>query len=200
MNSLRPCAPIPDGGEVAPSTTLGGPRRSVRASESTFGQVQRLLLGTSLALAGVMAAEPDRAAKPPGPPAAVTWEKDIRPIFKAACFHCHGEEGKPKGGLDLRLARLTLKGGDSGPSVVPGKPAESELLEKIRSGAMPPEGKKLTPAQVSLVERWIAGGAKTLRAEPSSPEAVTFTEEDRTGICLNPPLRIAGISPRWRGC
>jgi mono/diheme cytochrome c family protein len=136
-----------------------------------------------------VATEPDRPNSPPTPPAAVSWEKDIRPLFKAACFHCHGEEEKPKGGLDLRLARLAIKGGDSGAGVVPGKPAESDVLDKIRSGAMPPEGKKLTPDQVRLVERWIAEGAKTLRPEPTSPDAVTFTEEERSFWAFQPVRR-----------
>ena len=54
-----------------------------------------------------------------------TFEKDIRPIFKAHCFECHGEGEKLKGGLDLRLRRLTLQGGDDGPVIVPGKPDRS---------------------------------------------------------------------------
>ena len=42
---------------------------------------------------------------PPRPAAGPTFERDIRPIFKAHCFHCHGGEGETKGGLDLRLRR-----------------------------------------------------------------------------------------------
>ena len=56
---------------------------------------------------------------------ALTFEKDIRPIFKTHCFHCHGEEGKTKGGLDLRLKRLLTKGGETGPAIVAGKPDSS---------------------------------------------------------------------------
>src|SRR5262249_26814876 len=52
-----------------------------------------------------------------GPPSS---ERDVRAILKAYCFQCHGEAAKPKGGLDLRLARLALRGGDSGPAIVPG--------------------------------------------------------------------------------
>ena len=53
--------------------------------------------------------------------ASLTFEKDIRPILKAHCFDCHGEGEKLKGGLDLRLRRLMLKGGDDGPVMVPGQ-------------------------------------------------------------------------------
>src|SRR6266540_2946781 len=53
--------------------------------------------------------------------ASSTFEKDIRPILKAHCFDCHGEGEKLNGGLDLRLRRLMLKGGDEGAVIVPGK-------------------------------------------------------------------------------
>src|SRR6516225_4179847 len=76
---------------------------------------------------------------------APTFEKDIRPILKAHCFDCHGEGDKLRGGLDLRLRRLMLKGGDEGPVIVPGKPEKSRLLKLVQSGEMPKRGKKLTP-------------------------------------------------------
>ena len=50
-------------------------------------------------LIGLTPASPARAADAP------TFEADVRPILKAHCFQCHGEEAKPKGGLDLRLVR-----------------------------------------------------------------------------------------------
>src|SRR5258708_5732280 len=56
---------------------------------------------------------------------ALTYEQQIRPIFKAMCFPCHGEGDKLKGGLDLRLRRLTVQGGDSGPALVPGRRDDS---------------------------------------------------------------------------
>ena len=52
-----------------------------------------------------------------------SFEKDVRPTLKAYCFDCHGESEKPKGGLDLRLRHLLVKGGKSGPGLVPGKAA-----------------------------------------------------------------------------
>ncbi len=50
----------------------------------------------------------------------LTFEEHVRPLLKAHCFDCHGDQAKPKGGLDLRLARLTAQGGDSGPGFVAG--------------------------------------------------------------------------------
>src|SRR6266853_3854359 len=90
----------------------------------------------------LFAAAPGIAAAPP------TFEKDIRPILKAHCFDCHGEGEKLNGGLDLRLQRLMLKGGDDGAVIVPGKPEKSLLLKLVQSGEMPKREKKLTPEQV----------------------------------------------------
>src|SRR5438309_10813863 len=95
-----------------------------------------------------------------------TFEKDIRPILKAHCFECHGEGEKLKGGLDLRLRRLMLQGGDDGPVLVPGKPERSLLFNLVHSGEMPKRDKKLTGEQVALIKQWIATGAKTVRSEP----------------------------------
>src|SRR5438874_11585263 len=104
------------------------------------------------------------AATPP------TFEKDIRPILKAHCFDCHGEGEKLRGGLDLRLRRLMLKGGDGGPVIVPGKPEKSLLFKMVQSGDMPKRGKKLAPEEMALIKQWLAGGAKTARAEPADIE------------------------------
>ena len=73
------------------------------------------------------------------------FEKDVRPILKAHCWHCHGEEEELKGGIDARLARLLIKGGDSGPGVVPGKHGESLLYQRMASEEMPPGKRKPRP-------------------------------------------------------
>src|SRR5438552_18769418 len=122
----------------------------------------------------LFASAPVIAAPPP------TFEKNIRPILKAHCFDCHGESEKLKGGLDLRLERLMLKGGDEGPVIVPGKPEKSLLLKLVRSGEMPKREKKLTPGQVAMIKTWIATRAKTARPEPSElPRGAVITEEER---------------------
>ncbi|MEZ5303518.1 MAG: c-type cytochrome [Verrucomicrobiales bacterium] len=59
-------------------------------------------------------------------------KRDVRPIFKAACFHCHGESGVAKGELDLRLVRLMQAGGESGAAVLPGDAAGSLLWKRDR--------------------------------------------------------------------
>ncbi len=119
-------------------------------------------------------------------PARPVFERDIRPIFKAHCFHCHGEEEKPKGGVDLRQRRLLLKASESGLVLVPGKPGQSHLLSVVKSGEMPKGGKPLAPEQVALIERWIAQGAPTLRPEPVEVPRWVITEEERQFWAFQP--------------
>src|SRR3954452_20647157 len=70
------------------------------------------------------------ARKPP------VFDTDIKPLFAAKCGACHG--GTAQGKLDLRTSEGILKGGASGPSVVPGEAAKSLLMDKIVTGQMPP--------------------------------------------------------------
>jgi len=120
-----------------------------------------------------------------------TFEKDIRPILKAHCFDCHGEGEQLKGGLDVRLRRFLVAGGDDGPVIVPGNPEESVLLKLVESGGMPKRDKKLTSAEVALIRDWIATGAKTARAEPTELPGGTggITEEERSFWSFQPITR-----------
>lgn len=127
------------------------------------------------------------------------FEKDIRPILKSQCFHCHGEESEVKGGLDVRLARFIIKGGESGPAIVPGDAAKSHLLELVKKGEMPKGKAKLRDEQIAMIERWIASGAKTARPEPEKlgPEHA-FTDEERAWWAFQ-PLRVQGTPFRVQG-
>lgn len=138
-------------------------------------------LSLSLATLAQGAAEPS-----------LTFEKHIRPILKAQCFHCHGEEGEMKGGLDVRLVRYMLKGGKEGPAVVPGKAVESHLLTMVKNGEMPKGKAKLKVEEIALIERWIVEGAKTARPEPEKlgPEHA-FTDEEREWWSFQPIRRPA---------
>ena len=69
---------------------------------------------------------------------APTFERDVRPILKTYCLDCHGGGEKLAGNLDLRLKRFAVKGGDTGPAIVPGNAAASLLIERMKSGEMPP--------------------------------------------------------------
>ena len=115
------------------------------------------------------------------------FETDVRPILKAHCWQCHGEEEEVKGGLDARLARFLLKGGESGPAIVSGKHAESLLYERVVSGEMPPGKKKISAREIDVLARWIDAGATTVRPEPEALSARdTFTEEERRHWSFQP--------------
>ena len=69
------------------------------------------------------------------PQAGLTFEHDVRPTLKAYCLDCHGGNEKLEGGLDLRLAKFAVRGGETGPAVVVGAPDQSLLLSRYVAGA-----------------------------------------------------------------
>ncbi|MFO0844851.1 MAG: PSD1 and planctomycete cytochrome C domain-containing protein [Gemmataceae bacterium] len=103
--------------------------------------------------------------------APVDFTRDVRPILVDRCFQCHGPDEKTrKAGLRLDDRDAALKKGRSGTAaVVPGDPAKSELVSRIRSAdpteVMPPRkvGKPLSPREIDLLERWVREGAPFAR-------------------------------------
>ena len=121
-----------------------------------------------------------------GPQQEYYFEKEVRPILKAHCFLCHGEEKELGGGLDLRLVRLMLAGGDSGAAISIDQPTQSLLLEKISSDEMPPGPKKLSAEEKDRINKWVHLGSKTARPEPENPEEVRFTQEELSHWAFQP--------------
>lgn len=118
------------------------------------------------------------------------FERDIRPILREHCYDCHGAEKELKGKLDLRLRRFMVRGGKSGPAIVPGDPAASLLIERIREGEMPPSGKAVPKGQIAILERWIADKAPTARLEPESiGKGLGVTKEEREYWAFQPIRR-----------
>ena len=106
------------------------------------------------------------------------FETRIRPILAEHCAKCHSRSaGKLKGGLSLDGRDTMLKGGDTGPAVVPGDPERSLLVKAIRYGdpdlRMPPK-QKLTAEQIAAIELWIKHGAKA----PNAPAKATRSMDD----------------------
>ena len=111
-----------------------------------------LLIALRLPMAG-----PDKPAP--------AFDRDILPVLSDFCFPCHGPDAKSrKADLRLDTAADALRH-DSG-IIVPGKPAESAVIERMRhadpSKLMPPPkfAKRPTEAQIKALESWIASGAK----------------------------------------
>ncbi len=139
------------------------------------------LVTTSLAAGFCLAAAGSVVAAP------LTFEKDIRPILKTHCFHCHGEAGETEGDLDVRLRRFLEKGGKSGPSIVPGDAAKSHLIEQLTNGEMPKGKPRLPEKDIATITAWIDAGAPTARPEPETlGDEYVFTEEDRNWWSFQP--------------
>ncbi|HLF94920.1 MAG TPA: DUF1549 domain-containing protein, partial [Planctomycetota bacterium] len=107
------------------------------------------------------------------------FEKNIRPILTDRCAKCHGTlPGKPKGGLRLDSRATLLRGGLSGPALVPGDPDQSLLIQAIRRGnpdlQMPPD-KGLSAAQVADFVAWVKMGAPDPRVDAAVRPAAAST-------------------------
>jgi hypothetical protein len=99
------------------------------------------------------------------------FESKIRPLLADRCFSCHSAGAKKlQAGLYLDREMGLIKGGDSGPTVVPGKPDESLLIRAVRyeQSEMPPDG-KLPDSEIALLVRWVEMGAVWPSDGPSEP-------------------------------
>lgn len=104
--------------------------------------------------------------------APVSFSKDVAPVLIKHCQACHGMPD-PKGGYQVTNFNLLMKPGASeSAAITAGKPEESEVLNLIASTdadlRMPKEADPLTAAQIELVKRWIAEGAKYDGADPNA--------------------------------
>ena len=136
------------------------------------------------------------------------FEKKIRPVLIERCHECHAADKKVKAGLRLDHAEGWLRGGDSGPAVIPGKPDESPLIKAIRYTklefeAMPPKS-ALPKEEVALLEEWVRRGAPA----PATPAPVAgatsgrramTVEEGRRFWSFMPPVRPAAPAPDAAG-
>lgn len=96
----------------------------------------------------------------------VDFQREVRPVLSENCFQCHGPDPTTRmAGLRLDLKDAALEHRRAGSAIVPGKPDESLLVQRIRSSdasrKMPPASshKTLSPQQVSLLTKWVAEGA-----------------------------------------
>lgn len=111
------------------------------------------------------------------------FEAKIRPLLVNNCYACHSAEaetqGKRKAGLRLDSLEMMLKGGDSGPALVPGK-INSRIIEAVgyltEDMAMPPKG-KLKKNQIEALTKWVTIGAPWPGTVPATNQPAQKTEE-----------------------
>ncbi len=99
----------------------------------------------------------------------VSYYRQVKPLLTQTCAACHKPE-KSKGDLDLTVVSLILKGGKHGAAITPGDPGKSKLIEMVSGDDpdMPKDADPLTPAQVSLLSRWVQQGARDDTPAPGS--------------------------------
>lgn len=115
------------------------------------------------------------------------FENKIRPVLVDNCYSCHSASAKKlKGGLRLDTKAGWVKGGDSGPAIIPGQPEASLLIKAVRYDdkelQMPPKDRKLSEAQIADLIAWVKLGAPDPRLEPPTndvpgPVAANFDYE-----------------------
>jgi mono/diheme cytochrome c family protein len=94
----------------------------------------------------------------------LVFARDIQPLFKAHCYRCHGAD-EQRAGYRLDQKDEAFRGGESGEAaIVRGDADNSPLIQYIRGDdpdfVMPPEGDRLTEAQVKRIVRWVDEGAR----------------------------------------
>ncbi len=122
----------------------------------------------------------------------ISYDDHILPLFEQACLNCHNPD-KTKGGLDLSTFAGAMKGGSSGKIVEPGDVA-STLIHAVKQTAepkMPPEGEKLSAAQIDLLVKWVEGGLLENKSssarKPEKPKFETALRSDPGAKPEGPP-------------
>jgi hypothetical protein len=120
----------------------------------------------------ILGAAPAVAADQP-----IDFDKDVRPIVMKHCGACHGSD-KQRGGLRLDRKMDALRGGDTGPAIVPKKAAESLLIRRVTETdpdkRMPPKGDPLTASEIATLRAWIDQGARGLEDGSSATSPVDW--------------------------
>lgn len=154
-----------------------------------------LLMLSALLLAGTglrAGQAPARAAGPATPQEAATFfETRIRPLLAANCQACHGETATA--GLRVDSREGLLRGGETGPAIVPGDPEKSTLLKVVQHAEgfprMPRGRAKLAAADIDALAEWIKGGAvwpSVSVATPAVSHERVITAEQRAFWAFRP--------------
>jgi len=168
---------------------LGFPNRSCNIlilNSSQKVNSLALLVLSAFSFANATAETPESAGSE-------VFETKIRPILVDHCYKCHSPEAeKVKGGFLLDTREHLLKGGDTGPAIVPGDPEKSLMIKAVRytdeNLQMPPKGKKLTSEQIITLETWVKMGAPDPRVgtNRAASNSETIATKARTHWAFQP--------------
>ncbi len=100
----------------------------------------------------------------------ISYENQIKPIFRQHCFACHGED-KKTADLNLQTYATVLKGGSGGEAVIAGRASQSALFKAITDpddeARMPPKKPPIPKEQIALIQKWIDSGLKETASSKS---------------------------------
>src|SRR5262245_32020477 len=139
----------------------------------------------------------------PNPQTIELFETKIRPLLAANCFACHGESAM--GGLRVDSRDGLLRGGSSGPVIVPGDPDKSTLLKVVQHAdgfpRMPRGRAKLAATDIDAIAEWIKAGAAWPASGDTPPAPVAshekaITPEQRAFWSFQPLAKAAVPSVR----
>lgn len=169
---------------MASSVVRVGARPILLAAAATLLVGTVLGAGSSQGTAGAAvppsASAPNRAQAGAATTAAVElFETRVRPVLAANCYACHADSAMA--GLRLDSRDALLKGGETGPAVVPGEPEKSPLLKVIQHAEgfprMPRGRAKLPVTDIEAIEAWIKAGAVWPGAAEATPAAASAPAE-----------------------
>jgi len=132
---------------------------------------EKLIYLLAVFLVGLLAS---RAAEPTAEQIEF-FESKVRPIFADNCYTCHSGGREVEGRFAADSAEALLKGGDSGPTVIPEMFEGSLLIKAVRYTdpdlKMPPKNKKLSAEQIGSLEAWVKMARATRTGPINSPPA-----------------------------
>ncbi|MDX1979954.1 MAG: DUF1549 domain-containing protein, partial [Bryobacteraceae bacterium] len=109
------------------------------------------------------------------------FENRVRPVLARNCLACHG--ASKLGGLDMTTREGLLKGGQSGPAIVPGKPLESRLIRSVEHSdeklRMPLGQPRVAAKEIADLKSWIEAGAPWPEARLPEKQPVTGITPDQ---------------------
>lgn len=153
--------------------------------------VSRMLAASAIVITSAAALPAQVAEKTK----AITYERDVKPIFRKRCGNCHNPE-RPRGELDLTSYAGVLAGGSSGKAVVAGRPEESPLFllpAHLEDPTMPPNAPKIPEREIDTIRRWVEGGLiEKSGARPAADAAPRSASETIAAPVV--PARSAAIS------
>jgi mono/diheme cytochrome c family protein len=187
--SLKTYTDALKGGKTGPAIVPNDPDASVlvqvqqkggHAGQFTPEELDRVIAWINGGAPEQGGAGPAPVATPSATSAINSWA-DAEAIFVAKCATCH--INAQAGNLSLKTYTDTLKGGNSGPAIIPGDP-DASVLVKTQQGTSHPAMGMLTPEELAAIIAWIEKGAPEIASEESpaseSPSATPTPESGGT--------------------